>query len=77
MAYDPKARSRVITEGRDRAAARSYLKAIGLTDEDIKKPIIGVASTWIGTMPCNFNLRHLAQKVMQGIREAGRDAAGV
>ena len=71
MTYDPKARSRVITEGRDRAAARSYLKGIGLTDEDIKKPIIGVASTWIGTMPCNFNLRHLAQKVMQGIREAG------
>ena len=71
MTYDPKARSRVITEGRDRAPARSYLKAIGLTDEDIKKPIIGVASTWIGTMPCNFNLRALAQKVMQGIREAG------
>ncbi len=70
-AYDPKARSRVITEGRDRAAARSYLKATGLTDDDIKKPIIGVASTWIGTMPCNLNLRHLAQKVMQGIREAG------
>ena len=71
MTYDPKARSRVITEGRDRAAARSYLKGIGLTDDDIKKPMIGVASTWIGTMPCNFNLRHLAQKVMQGIREAG------
>ena len=70
MTYDPKARSRV-HEGRDRAAARSYLKGIGLTDEDIKKPIIGVASTWIGTMPCNFNLRALAQKVMQGIREAG------
>ena len=71
MTYDPKARSRVITEGRDRAAARSYLKGVGLTDEDIKKPIIGVASTWIGTMPCNLNLRALAQKVMQGIREAG------
>ena len=69
--YDPKARSRVITEGRDRAAARSYLKATGLSDADIKKPIIGVASTWIGTMPCNLNLRALAQKVMQGIREAG------
>ena len=69
--YDPKARSRVITEGRDRAAARSYLKGIGLTDEDIQKPIIGVASTWTGTMPCNWGLRALAQKVMQGIREAG------
>jgi len=71
MTYDPKARSRVITEGRDRAAARSYLKATGLSDADIKKPIIGVASTWIGTMPCNLNLRALAQKVMQGVREAG------
>jgi dihydroxy-acid dehydratase len=71
MSYDPKARSRVITEGRDRAAARSYLKATGLSDADIQKPIIGVASTWIGTMPCNLNLRALAQKVMQGIREAG------
>ena len=71
MTYDPKARSRVITEGRDRAAARSYLKATGLSDADIQKPIIGVASTWIGTMPCNLNLRALAQKVMQGIREAG------
>ncbi len=71
MTYDPKARSRVITEGRDRAAARSYLKATGLSDDDIKKPIIGVASTWIGTMPCNLNLRALAQKVMQGVREAG------
>jgi dihydroxy-acid dehydratase len=69
--YDPKQRSRVITEGPERAPARSYLKAIGLTDDDIKKPIIGVASTWIGTMPCNYNLRSLAQKVMQGIREAG------
>ena len=69
--YDPKQRSRVITEGPERAPARSYLKAIGLTDDDIKKPIIGIASTWIGTMPCNFNLRALAQKVAQGIREAG------
>jgi dihydroxy-acid dehydratase len=71
MTFDPRSNSRTITDGPERAAARSYLKAIGLTDEDIRKPIIGVASTWIGTMPCNFNLRHLAQKVMQGIREAG------
>ncbi|MBV9852323.1 MAG: dihydroxy-acid dehydratase [Armatimonadetes bacterium] len=71
MSFDPKHNSRAITDGPERAPARSYLKATGLTDEDIKKPIIGVASTWIGTMPCNLNLRHLAQKVMQGIREAG------
>jgi dihydroxy-acid dehydratase len=71
MPFDPKHNSRTITDGPERAPARSYLKAIGLSDEDIRKPIIGVASTWIGTMPCNFNLRALAQKVMQGIREAG------
>ena len=69
--FDPKHNSRAITDGPERAPARSYLKATGLSDEDIRKPIIGVASTWIGTMPCNLNLRHLAQKVMQGIREAG------
>ena len=71
MPFDPKHNSRAITDGPERAPARSYLKATGLSDEDIRKPIIGVASTWIGTMPCNLNLRHLAQKVMQGIREAG------
>ena len=71
MPFDPKHNSRAITDGPERAPARSYLKATGLSSDDIKKPIIGVASTWIGTMPCNLNLRHLAQKVMQGIREAG------
>jgi dihydroxy-acid dehydratase len=63
--------SYTITQGKDRAPARSYLKAIGFTDEDLKKPIIGIANTWIGTMPCNFNLRDLAQDVARGIREAG------
>src|SRR5208282_925891 len=48
-----------------------FLKAIGLTDEDMKKPIIGIANTWIGTMPCNFNLRALAADVAEGIRQAG------
>jgi len=47
------------------------LKAIGFTDEDLKKPIIGVANTWIETMPCNYNLRELAVKVKEGIRAAG------
>src|SRR6202011_2242644 len=64
-------KSYTITQGRDRAAARSQLKAIGFTDEDLKKPIIGIANTWIGTMPCNFKLRDLAVKVAEGIRKAG------
>src|SRR6185436_630207 len=63
--------SYTITQGRDRAPARSMLKAIGFTDEDLKKPIIGVANTWIETMPCNYNLRELATHVKKGIREAG------
>ncbi|HBY58694.1 MAG TPA: dihydroxy-acid dehydratase [Solibacterales bacterium] len=63
--------SHTITQGRDRAPARSMLKAIGFTDEDLKKPIIGVANTWIETMPCNYNLRDLAVKVKDGIRAAG------
>ena len=66
-----KLQSYTITQGRERAAARSMLKAIGFTDEDLKKPIIGVANTWIETMPCNYNLRELAAHVKQGIREAG------
>jgi dihydroxy-acid dehydratase len=66
-----KLHSYTITQGKDRAAARSYLKAIGYNDEDLKKPIIGIANTWIGTMPCNFNLRELAVDVAGGIREAG------
>src|SRR5580692_6086894 len=63
--------SYTLTQGRNRAAARSYLKAIGFTDADLKKPIIGVANTWIETMPCNYNLRELAVKVKEGIRAAG------
>ena len=66
-----KLNSYTITQGRERAAARSQLKAIGFTDEDLKKPIIGVANTWTETMPCNFNLRELAKYVKEGIRKAG------
>ncbi len=66
-----KLQSYTITQGNDRAPARSYLKAIGYSDEDLKKPIIGIANTWIGTMPCNFNLRELAVDVANGIRKAG------
>src|SRR6266481_1248317 len=68
---DLKHRSRGITEGRDRAGARSMFKAIGFSDDDLKKPLIGVANTWIETMPCNFHLRRLSAKVKEGIRAAG------
>src|ERR1700704_5866729 len=66
-----KLQSYTITQGRDRAPAGAMLKAIGFTDEDLKKPIIGVANTWIETMPCNYNLRELAEHVKAGIRAAG------
>jgi dihydroxy-acid dehydratase len=70
-AFDLKHRSRALTEGPNRAAARSYLHAIGFDEEAMSRPIVGVASTWIETMPCNFHLRALAAKVKEGIREAG------
>src|ERR1700674_4294957 len=66
-----KLNSYTITQGRDRAPARSYLKAIGFTDADLKKPIIGIANTWTETMNCNYNLRELAVKVKEGVRKAG------
>jgi dihydroxy-acid dehydratase len=69
--FDLKHRSRAVTEGPERAAARTYLKGIGFDDEALSKPIIGVASTWIEAMPCNFHLRALAAKVKEGIRAAG------
>ena len=68
---DLKHRSREITDGRDRAPSRAMFKAIGFTDADLRKPLIGVANTWIETMPCNFHLRRLSAKVKEGIREAG------
>jgi dihydroxy-acid dehydratase len=71
VSVDTRLRSRAVVEGPDRAPARSYLYSIGLTDEDLRKPIVGVANTWIGTMPCNFHLRRLSAKVMEGIRAAG------
>lgn len=71
MPYDEKQRSRTITEGPGRAGARAMLKAIGFNDDDLAKPIIGVANTWIETMPCNFHLRELAKKVKEGVRAAG------
>ncbi|HZY65486.1 MAG TPA: dihydroxy-acid dehydratase [Rubrobacteraceae bacterium] len=71
MDTDTRRRSRTIYEGRDRAGARAMLHAIGFDDEDLSKPIVGVAHTWIETMPCNFNQRRLAERVKEGIREAG------
>ena len=69
---DPaKRHSAAITDGPDRAGARAMLKAIGFTDEDLAKPIVGVATTWIETMPCNINQRELATFVKDGIRAAG------
>jgi dihydroxy-acid dehydratase len=69
---DPaKRHSAALTDGPDRAAARAMLKAIGLTDDDLARPLVGVATTWIETMPCNWNQRALAQHVKRGIREAG------
>jgi dihydroxy-acid dehydratase len=71
MAAEMTANSSTITQGRDRAGARAMYKAIGFTDEDLRKPNIGVANTWIETMPCNYNLRGLAEHVKRGIRDAG------
>ena len=71
MAENMKTRSSVITEGPDRAPSRAMLKAVGFTDEDLSRPIVGVANTWIEIGPCNFHLRRLAAKVKEGIRAAG------
>jgi dihydroxy-acid dehydratase len=69
--FDLKHKSRALTDGPERAAARAYLHGIGYSAEDLAKPIVGVAHSWIETMPCNFNNRVLAAKVKEGIREAG------
>jgi dihydroxy-acid dehydratase len=70
-AFDVKHKSRALTEGPERAAARAYLHGIGYSAEDLAKPIVGVAHSWIETMPCNFNNRVLAAKVKEGVRAAG------
>jgi len=71
LPMDLKHRSRGITDGRDRAPARAMFKAIGFSDSDLERPLIGVANTWIETMPCNFHLRRLSAQLKQGIRAAG------
>ena len=67
-------RSSIITEGPSRAPARAMMKALGLTDEDLQKPLIGIANTWIETTPCNSHLRRLSEKVKEGVRAAGGTA---
>ena len=71
MEHDPRHQSRQLLDGPDRAVARSMMKAVGFSDDDLARPQIGVAHCWIGTMPCNWNHRELAQQVMAGIRAAG------
>ena len=71
MADNLKPRSSAITDGPDRAPTRAMLKAVGFTDDDLRRPIIGVANTWIEIGPCNYHLRRLAAKVKEGIRAAG------
>ena len=71
MPVDPRSKSRILLDGPDRAPARAMMKAVGFSDQDLARPQIGVAHSWIGTMPCNWNHRKLAEKVMQGIRAAG------
>ena len=71
MTRDLRQQSRAITEGPSRAPARAMLKAVGFTDDDLRRPIVGVANTWIEIGPCNFHLRRVAAKVKEGIRAAG------
>ena len=71
MTFDPRHMSRTLLDGGDRAAARSYFKAIGFTNEDLAKPLIGVAHCWIEITPCNWNHKKLAEKVKEGVRAAG------
>jgi dihydroxy-acid dehydratase len=68
---EPRRPSRAILEGPDRAPARAYLKGIGYDEDALERPIVGIANTWTETMPCNFHLRRLAERVKEGVRAAG------
>ncbi|MGH7578145.1 MAG: dihydroxy-acid dehydratase, partial [Longimicrobiales bacterium] len=63
--------SRAVLDGRDRAPARAMLRAVGLSDDDFSRPLIGIANTWAEVTPCNLHLRELAEHVKDGVREAG------
>src|SRR5438093_924309 len=71
MPNDPKHKSHDLIDGPGRAPARAMLKAVGFTDDDLARPLVGVANTWIEVMPCNFHLRRLSEKVKAGIRAGG------
>jgi len=71
MTSQPKPSSRDLVDGPGRAPARAMLKAVGFTDDDLSRPLVGVANTWIEVMPCNYHLRRLSEKVKAGIRAAG------
>lgn len=71
MPIDPRHKSHTLMDGPDRAPARAMLKAVGFTDEDLSRPLVGVANTWIEVMPCNYHLRRLSERVKAGIRAAG------
>ena len=71
MTIDPRHKSHNLLDGPGRAPARAMLKAVGFTDADLERPLIGVANTWIEVMPCNFHLRRLSERVKAGIRAAG------
>ena len=64
-------RSSVVFDGPERAFARAYMKGIGFGDDDLRRPTVGIANTWIEAMPCNFHLRGLAEHVKEGVRAAG------
>src|SRR4029079_17157134 len=71
LSLDPKHKSNALTEGPSRAPARAMLKAVGFSDADLHKPLVGIANTWTEIGPCNFHLRRLAAKVKEGVRAAG------
>lgn len=71
MTIDPRQKSHTLLDGPGRAPARAMLKAVGFTDADLERPLIGVANTWIEVMPCNYHLRRLSERVKEGIRAAG------
>ncbi len=71
MHKEAKLQSRDLLSGPGRAPARAMLKAVGFTDNDLSKPLVGVANTWIEVMPCNFHLRRLSERVKAGVRAAG------
>jgi dihydroxy-acid dehydratase len=71
MTKDLRRESCVLLDGPDRAPSRAMLKAVGLRDADLRRPLIAIANTWIEVMPCNVHLRRLAEQVKRGVRAAG------